>query len=242
MTPSDPDMTDLAGDVTRYREGAGLPSETLDEILASVHSQTIDEPPSARGQLRELSTAKRVLAVTGALVVTGAVSTLGLVRGDLTASELGLVALLCAGLGGLMLAVVQLALQGLHQATAQHARHAVLGLGLGTPLLASLLPVWPGADTTGSGWLSHVAVCGALGLISSVLGAGIVVMFQRSDRGPLWRIASAGAAGGLAGMVARTISCPAGDVAHVALAHGQLALLTAALCVGVASLRGRLVG
>ena len=72
MTPSDPDMTDLAGDVTRYREGAGLPSERLDEILASGHSQTLDEPPSARGRLRELSTTKRVLAATGALVVTGA--------------------------------------------------------------------------------------------------------------------------------------------------------------------------
>ncbi|MFT4627447.1 MAG: hypothetical protein ACI8PZ_006131 [Myxococcota bacterium] len=233
--PSTPDPR-IARDIEAYRSGE-LPPELYSTLLEGVLVGTVDQPPTPRQRLAELPSRVRV---AGALVVMGLVGaggTLGRVRGDLD----GTAALaLMAGfllLTALAVVCVDLALRSMHRPTSDSRWRAIVLGGLLIPLTASVLPIWPGVDSRGESWLQAVAGCGAPGLLASVVAAAGVLLLQRDASPVLWRVASAGAAGGIVGFIARVASCPAADLGHMVVAHGSFGLVTAALCVGAVRLR-----
>jgi hypothetical protein len=233
----DPDAF-LHEDVKKYREG--IPEVLVESLFERVRADTVDRPPSVRDRLRELSTTTRVAVAVVALTLLGSMGTLGNLRTDLGGVGLLAIGLACLGMFGLAVAAVELALRGLDHSVSQRRWRAFLALSLGMPLALSLVPGWPGMDTSGSEWLHHAVGCGTAGLAVSVVASIVVVVLQRSERAPLWRVAAAAVAGGLVGSTTRMLSCPAADVWHMGASHGGLALATAILFVGGAALRQRL--
>lgn len=214
-----------------------LDAASADALFLSIAAQTVDKAPTWRDRLRELPTPRRVIlgslamvALVGALVLSMGVRP-GLSGGAAVRFSVALVGILA-----LAAATTALSLRGYHRRPLGGWVWAALGAAIAGPIILALIP---GLWSTSAGALGHGhgAACFAMGAVTGLLIGTAIYCLQRADRPAPWRLASAGAVGGLTAFVALQLHCPSQAMGHILAGHASVGLVLAGLGVLYARLR-----
>ncbi len=226
------------------REDADEPTSEveLEAMLRRVLSATAEKEPSLRDRLRELRTWQRVLFASGAMLLFSlGFAVMMPLREDLDPSQwmrfleaAGLMVLVSVG-------AVAFSLRGAHKRPLGALAWVGSGLLVGLPFLFAVAPgLWPGIPTPAQMVpMAHV-MCAGMGLMGAIPAALLVVLFERSDRPPAWRLLSAAGAAGLAGYAFQNLHCPYNDPLHLVVSHAGYGVMVAAAFMMVRWVRDHL--
>lgn len=211
-----------------------LPEPMLEAMLHQARSMTVDRRPTVRDRLRELpSTARVALVLTTVLGTSSVLAGLG-PRDDLAA--LWRLDLLAWGIVLLFVTVgsVLSVLRGMHRRPLGPVEVVLAALGLGVPVILSIVPgLLPGeAAPAGAEMAVHRACFAGSGLIAGPTAA-LALVLVRDDKPPLARVFAAAGAGGAAAFLAQALHCPWSDTVHLLVSHASVGLAVAAVAVAV---------
>ncbi|MCB9681545.1 MAG: hypothetical protein H6733_08760 [Alphaproteobacteria bacterium] len=227
-----PDPTPLPLDVRDAPDA--LPDDVLAGLFAQIAGQTVDRAPGWRDRLRALPSARRqALALAGAWVATTVYVVVVGLRADLRGATLAWQAALAGVLLLLGSLGVLVALRGLHRRPLHDALARSLAL-VALPAVAVVFP-WPGAE--GAVPVSVHVACGIGSLMVATMTSLAVLVFDRDDRPPPWRVLAAAGLGGVFGFVALGLHCPAVHPLHLVLGHGLAGVMVGAVLTLVTVLR-----
>lgn len=211
-----------------------LPEPMLEAMLQQARALTVERRPTLRDRLRELPSSARVVLVLTTVLGTSSVLAGASPRDDLAALwRLDLVvwgSVLLLVTVGSVLAV----LRGMHRRPLGPIEVVLAALGLGLPVLLSLLPgLLPGvALPDGEAMAMHRACFAGSGLIAGPTAA-LALSLVRDDKPPLARVFAAAGAGGAAAFLAQALHCPWSDMAHLLVSHASVGVAVAAVAVAV---------
>lgn len=209
------------------RAAPATDAATLDTWFEALAADTVDRPPSWRDRLRERPTPQRVALAAGAALVASALyAVIAGLRSDLAGEAMLRFAVIAVGFTALGVGAASLTLRSLAARPLQAALGIPLAL-LAVPFVVSVLPGLLPGPTGPVPTTAHLG-CAVGSLIAATLSALAVLVFDRDDRPPSWRLLSGGAAGGLFAYVAQLSHCPSANAVHLAVTHASAGVLVGA--------------